>query len=66
MEWLNVFGVDNVLQRICDPAFIGATSLSRCFCGAKVVKKTCPEEKVGVLCERDGKPCIVEYYEMPP
>ncbi len=66
VEWLNVFGVDNVLQRICDPAFIGATSLSRCFCGAKVVKKTCPEEKVGVLCERDGKPCIVEYYEMPP
>ena len=66
VEWLNVFGVDNVLQRICDPTFIGATSLSRCFCGAKVVKKTCPEEKVGVLCERDGKPCIVEYYEMPP
>lgn len=66
LEWLNVFSVDNVLQRICDPAFIGATSLSRSFCGAKVVKKTCPEEKVGVLCEKDGKPCIVEYFEMPP
>ena len=66
IEWLNVFGVDNVLQRICDPVFIGATSLSRSFCGAKVVKKACAEERVGVLCEQDGKPSIVEYYEMPP
>lgn len=66
VEWINVFGVDNVLQKICDPAFIGATLLSGCACGAKVVSKTCPEERVGVLCERDGKPAIVEYYEMPP
>lgn len=65
IEWLNVYSVDNVLQRICEPAFIGATILSECTCGAKVVKKVCPEEKVGVLCERDGKPCIVEYYELP-
>lgn len=65
VEWINVFGVDNVLQKICDPAFVGATSLSGCACGAKVVSKTCPEERVGVLCERGGKPAIVEYYEMP-
>ena len=65
IEWINVFGVDNVLQKICDPAFIGATSLSGNACGSKVVKKTCPEERVGVLCEQDGKPAIVEYYEMP-
>lgn len=65
IEWLNIFSVDNVLQRICDPVFIGATSLTRNFCGAKVVKKTCPEERVGVLCMRDGKPDVVEYYELP-
>lgn len=65
IEWLNVFGVDNVLQRICDPAFIGAIILKRCRCGAKVVKKTSPDEKVGVLCTQDGKPSIVEYFEMP-
>lgn len=65
IEWLNVYSVDNVLQRICDPAFIGATYLSECLCSSKVVKKTCPEEKVGVLLEKDGKPCIVEYYELP-
>ncbi len=65
IEWINVFGVDNVLQKICDPAFIGATALSGCNCASKVVKKTCAEEKVGVLCEEDGKPSIIEYYEMP-
>ncbi|MDE7439828.1 MAG: UTP--glucose-1-phosphate uridylyltransferase [Clostridia bacterium] len=65
VEWLNVFGVDNVLQRICDPVFIGATSIERSFCGAKVVRKTCPEERVGVLCSIDGRPDIIEYYELP-
>ena len=65
IEWLNIFSVDNVLQRICDPVFIGATLLEGSLCGAKVVSKTCPEEKVGVLCNLDGKPDIIEYYELP-
>ena len=64
VEWLNVFAVDNVLQRICDPAFIGATVLNGAISGSKVVKKASPEESVGVLCLEDGKPSIVEYYEM--
>ena len=65
IEWLNVFGVDNVLQKICDPVFIGATHLSGLASSAKVVTKRSAEEKVGVLCERGGKPVIVEYFEMP-
>lgn len=64
VEWLNVFGVDNVLQRIADPAFVGATIENNCVCGAKVVAKADPNERVGVLCLEDGKPSIVEYYEM--
>lgn len=64
IEWLNVFAVDNVLQRIADPVFIGATLESGCVSGAKVVRKADPEEKIGVLCLEDGKPSIVEYYEM--
>lgn len=65
VEWLNVFGVDNVLQRICDPVFTGAALLSGLPCAAKVVRKACAEEKVGVLCKEDGLPAIVEYFEMP-
>lgn len=64
VEWLNVFAVDNVLQRIADPCFVGATIQSGCVGGAKVVSKAYPEEKVGVLCLEDGRPSIVEYYEM--
>lgn len=64
LEWLNVFAVDNVLQRIADPCFIGAVVQSGCSCGAKVVSKASPDEKVGVLCLEDGRPSIVEYYEM--
>lgn len=64
IEWLNVFAVDNVLQRIADPCFIGAVIDSGKVSGAKVVAKAAPEEKVGVLCMEDGRPSIVEYYEM--
>ncbi len=64
IEWLNVFAVDNVLQRIADPCFIGATIDSGCVCGAKVVSKAAPDEKIGLLVKEDGKPSIVEYYEM--
>lgn len=64
IEWLNIFSVDNVLQKIADPYFIGATLNANCASGAKVVRKAAPDEKVGVLCLEDGKPSIVEYYEM--
>lgn len=64
LEWINVFSVDNVLQQIADPVFIGATLDSGCVSGAKVVRKAAPDEKVGVLCLEDGRPSIVEYYEM--
>ena len=56
--------MDNVLQRIADPVFIGATLLSGVNCGAKAVAKAYPEERVGVLCEEDGCPAIIEYYEL--
>lgn len=64
VEWLNIFAVDNVLQKIADPAFVGAVLDSHVEVGAKVVRKSDPEEKVGVMCLEDGKPSIVEYYEL--
>jgi len=64
IKWMNVFSVDNVLQKIADPIFIGATIDSNCVCGAKVIKKASPQEKVGVLCLEDDKPSVVEYTEM--
>ena len=64
VEWLNVFAVDNVLQRIADPCFVGAVIENDCAVGAKVVRKCTPDEKVGVMCLEDGRPSIVEYYDL--
>lgn len=64
VEWLNVFAVDNVLQKMADPVFIGATIQSGKPSGSKVVRKAFPEERVGVMCKENGKPSIVEYYEL--
>lgn len=64
IEWINVFSVDNVLQKIADPYFLGAVIDTGMMCGSKVVAKASPEERVGVMCLEDGKPSIVEYFEM--
>ncbi|MBQ7885044.1 MAG: UTP--glucose-1-phosphate uridylyltransferase [Clostridia bacterium] len=64
VKWLNVFAVDNVLQQIADPVFVGATLKSNCQIGAKVIRKADPYEKVGVMCKKDGKPSIVEYIDL--
>ena len=64
IEWLNVFAVDNVLQRIADPCFIGAAAEGGYAVGSKVIKKASPDERVGVMCLEDGRPSIVEYYEL--
>lgn len=65
VEWYNVFGVDNVLQKIADPVFVGATILSGTPCGMKFVRKKRWKERVGVLCLEDGVPSVIEYYELP-
>ena len=63
IEWLNIFAVDNVLQKIADPVFIGATVAGGYVCGGKVIKKCAPDEKVGAICLEDGHPSIIEYMD---
>ena len=64
IEWLNVFSVDNVLQDIGDPVFLGATLEQGHSAGAKVIAKVNPDEKVGAICLRNGRPSVVEYSEL--
>ena len=64
VEWLNIYAVDNVLQRIADPVFVGATIIHGVNCGAKTIVKNNPYEKVGVLCLDGDAPDIIEYYEL--
>lgn len=64
IEYINIFAVDNVCQRMADPCFVGAMIDGGYRSASKVVSKATPEEKVGVLCLEEGKPSIVEYYEL--
>ncbi len=64
VKWFNIFAVDNVLQRIADPVFVGAVIDGGFVSGAKVVRKAARDEKIGAMCLEDGRPSIVEYYEM--
>ena len=64
LKWLNIFAVDNVLQKIADPVFVGATIEGNYEIGSKVIRKVDPYEKVGVMCNKNGKPSIVEYIDL--
>lgn len=64
LKWLNIFAVDNVLQKIADPVFVGATLGGGYEIGSKVIRKVDPFEKVGVMCNKNGKPSIVEYIDL--
>jgi UDP-N-acetylglucosamine/UDP-N-acetylgalactosamine diphosphorylase len=65
IEWLFLYGVDNAMVRVVDPYFIGFTITSGELAASKVVSKVNANEKVGVLCYRNGHPSIVEYTELP-
>lgn len=57
--------VDNPLVRIGDPGFVGAHHLAGADVSSKVVRKRDPREKVGVVAERDGRQCMIEYSDLP-
>eukprot|EP00889_Picochlorum_renovo_P000425 jgi/Picre1/27455/NNA_000422.t1 len=58
--------VDNILVRLGDPVFAGYCKTSGIECGARVVAKSYPEEKVGVFAQKGGKLHVVEYSELDP
>lgn len=61
---LFVYGVDNLMTRIGDAMFLGFHLDSASPCSTKVVSKTSPEEKLGVVAQMNGKPGIVEYSDL--
>ncbi|CAE7782761.1 UAP1, partial [Symbiodinium pilosum] len=61
---LHVFSVDNPLCRPADPRFIGYCLSKSADCGNKCVWKASPDEKVGVVAKKGGRPSVMEYSEL--
>merc|ERR1719474_1005554 len=64
IEYVQVFGIDNVLARVGDPLWFGHMVQSE----AEISNKTCikqdPHEKIGIMCLKEGKPAVTEYTEL--
>lgn len=58
------YGVDNILAKVADPVFIGFSTAQASPISCKVVAKANPQERVGVLCLRNGSPAVIEYSEI--
>jgi UDP-N-acetylglucosamine/UDP-N-acetylgalactosamine diphosphorylase len=64
VEDLFYFQVDNPLAQVFDPVFLGHHALGRSQMSTKVVEKSDPAEKVGVLARADGRNTLVEYSDL--
>ena len=64
MEYLQIIGVDNILNKVLDPIQVGFTASENLLCSCKAVSKRDASEKVGVIGRKNGLYNIVEYSEL--
>ena len=65
IDTFSYFQVDNPLARPADPLFLGLHALEGADMSSKVVAKSGPMEKVGVLGKIDGVLGCIEYSDLP-
>lgn len=64
IKWVSINGVDNVLVKPVDPLFIGLAVTRKAKGAIKSIAKAYPEERVGVICRKNGRVGVVEYTEI--
>jgi UDP-N-acetylglucosamine/UDP-N-acetylgalactosamine diphosphorylase len=65
INYLHIYGIDNVLTKSVDPAFLGYCVDNNLECGNKVVWRAHKGEKVGVTACVEDRMCVLEYSEIP-
>lgn len=76
VEQISYFQVDNPIVRAVDPVFLGlhvgagtargrAVAPSSGEMSSKMIRKSGPDEKVGVFCQIEGKTQVIEYSDLP-
>ncbi|HEX5009606.1 MAG TPA: UTP--glucose-1-phosphate uridylyltransferase, partial [Planctomycetota bacterium] len=66
VEHLFYFQVDNPLVPVLDPVFLGHHLLGSAEMSSKVVAKTDPHEKVGIVARLGGRLGVIEYSDLDP
>lgn len=65
VEWIYICSVDNILLKMVEPLLLGLTVTQNNEIASKTIEKVDPKEKVGIFCKKNGKPCVIEYTEIP-
>lgn len=74
IEWLESLGidvisyfqVDNPLARVVEASFIGFHLAEGADMSLKLLRRTIPDEKLGIWTLSGGRPRVIEYIDMPP
>jgi UDP-N-acetylglucosamine/UDP-N-acetylgalactosamine diphosphorylase len=64
IDIISYFQVDNPLVRCIDPHFIGFHIKQQSEMSCRMVRKTYPEEKVGIFCSMYNKTAVIEYTDL--
>lgn len=65
IEWVNVIPIDNPLALPFDHELLGFSARSSLEIGIKASLREGVHENVGVLALSEGRPIVVEYFELP-
>ena len=65
IKWIFIGSVDNLLVKYVDTLLLGLAIKQNVNIATRTVIKNSPNERVGVLCKKNGKVKVIEYTEVP-
>lgn len=65
IKWIFIGSVDNLLVKYVDTLLLGLAIKQNVNIATRTVIKNSPNERVGVLCKKNGRVKVIEYTEVP-